>query len=140
MREIKFRAWHKEEKCYYNVYSINFYANEIMVERNKGFYLQDIILEQYTGLKDKNGKEIYEGDILVFDKSCEENQQETILIDFINGNKTHYFKVVYNANLTSFRKSLIFEPEEQDNHNYETTIHNGDVVVGNIHENGELLK
>jgi hypothetical protein len=59
MREIKFRAWNKKAHDYETGWA---YPSQ-MVGPGFAFDVPDhIVLMQYTGLKDKNGKEIYEGD------------------------------------------------------------------------------
>lgn len=55
-REIKFRSWVKGESKM--IYDFDELPNNALSETD------EYILMQYTGLKDKNGKEIYEGDIL----------------------------------------------------------------------------
>lgn len=125
MRELKFRLWDDNTKRWVSrgesveiAFSQSF-PESIKAEAN--FYL-----EQYTGLTDKNGKEIYEGDIVKFD--C--------------GDQTPA-EVVYQAGSYFLRAtddgSLFYDPEAGKPCPlgwFETW---GLEVIGNIHENPELM-
>ena len=66
MREIKFRAWDKDEKRMTTTFSVSSQGQVTFTPLGESTrYLTGYILMQFTGLLDKNGKEIYEGDIIV---------------------------------------------------------------------------
>ena len=116
MREIKFRAWDKLEKSMVTKcdYCISFDGNCWLYEENPILKPGDIEIMQYTGVKDKNDKEIYEGDIVVYanwpPKAVESSEKGVTTFVLAN---TNYWLTTY------------------DQERYE--------VVGNIYENPELL-
>jgi uncharacterized phage protein (TIGR01671 family) len=125
MREIKFRAWDKEQK--YMAYQG---TPDLETLSSFVFHFGDEILMQYTGLKDKNGKEIYEGDIL--------------LIKEKRANFPLKWVVVYNEEQTGFR--LRWEQRFTNNEGgfYDILISPNECeqfeIIGNIYEHPELLE
>jgi len=124
MRDIKFRAWHKEKKIMGEVLGIDILHKEIFFSNEdvncyEHADFKDIELMQYTGLKDMREKEIYEGDIL-FESFGEE-----------------YFKVVFEDG--SFRAEFEGDFDEYSFDLIDVVLQSCE-VVGNIYENSELLK
>nr|DAS22879.1 MAG TPA: YopX protein [Bacteriophage sp.] len=120
----KIRAWIKEEKCFADcIETIRYHAKEIVLCRGgicelNCFDFEDIIFTQSTGLKDKNGKEIFEGDIvLVLDST---------------------YTVFYDNERGSYR---LKPHDDRWNVDYMSNFsHGGNFeVVGNIYENKEYL-
>ena len=119
MREIKFRAWDKLNKEMFNVESINFQERRVYEDTVSYHKFEDIELMQYTGLKDKNNKEIYEGDILS------------------KGNNEKHYKVIFENG--SFRAEFEGDFEEYSFDLIDVAAQ-GCEIVGNIYENPELME
>ena len=123
-REIKFRAWHNNAKKYMSELCLYLDTGELG-DVSECFHnlenKEDYVLEQFTGLTDKNGKEIYEGDII---KAIYPNAQFANEAEQITVVKWAYDRWAFNNKTAGFYFSSLLYPE----------------VIGNIHENPELLK
>jgi uncharacterized phage protein (TIGR01671 family) len=131
MREIKFRAWFHVNPVNYQYYKgklLN--PNQMFTDSWDGQCLlfahegQPVEIMQYIGLKDKNGQEIYDGDIIIFD-----NRE-------IGGGRITG-EVIFNTDQTLGNLEWgIFTKD-----GYHTTDFLGEIeVIGNIYENPNLLK
>ena len=148
MRELEFRAWDKTTKRYWNVGGLSFEKGRLVevylenyptsFEGNEDCKKPDeVILEQCTGLKDKNGKEIYDGDIIVdFDEFISVVDGSCAVISEKTCREKHFDE--YDCLLERRTRPLIqvvndygYYPEKE-----ETQVE----VIGNIHENKELLE
>ena len=127
MRDIKFRVWDNNLKVLYTPEMDKEEKNLWRISANGGDFTHsydDGILMQYTGLKDKNGKEIYEGDLI----HVEEYYSGDIRIKAYNG--------VVEFDDGAFCINSIHANEELN----EATIYNYQIeIIGNIYKNPELL-
>lgn len=121
MREIKFRAWDTDKQKWCEYFALTPEGSVIFEGQ---IYQTRFIVVFYTGLKDKNGKEIFEGDIIPLSNG-EITKNATVVfysgMFCISGKDPMYGERMYSA-LWEFL----------DDGEYE--------VIGNIWENGDLLK
>ena len=122
-REIKFRVWDKDLAKYLGGCEIDSLMAELSADDDgRGVIIEQIcparyIFEQYTGLKDKNGKEIYEGDIVKGDMGVFEVKWYDLVAQFMFRPN---MSMKYHPPFTSTQLEIMD-------------------VIGNIHENPELL-
>lgn len=130
MRDIKFRAWDKKKNDWFDDDDESLYI-DLNGEINLGWngeimddYTDRIILMQYTGLKDKNGVEIYEG-------------------DFLMAGDAYLGVIKYHSTRAQFIGKNIGETFQEDEYDTLYTKNgrfNSAKVIGNIYENPELLE
>ena len=141
MREIKFRGWDEQKKIMHNDVEfirsgvegndwIIFKSDKQKLEDdnvlNNPYFQQQIKIMQYTGLKDKNGVEIYEGDIVR--TTCNIFRDEKDNIPYIS-------EIKYIKDNCGFKAyDLKFESCHSKVENLKSE------VIGNIYENEGLLK
>jgi len=130
MRDIKFRCWDTENKEMLEVQELDYedsYNGQPMIRTtmySDYFDTEDMILMQYVGLKDKNGKEIYEGDIVKF-RFKDDREEFSDLIGYIE----------YQTTFTAFRIM-----SNQGSFKIDITEIKFIEVIGNIYKNPELLE
>lgn len=136
MKEIKLQFWNRKSKTMSVPYSLADLAYEGFPNQYKNEH-EDVLDEecdvlQFTGLKDKNGKEIYEGDIVKIHNYKETWKRGEPKIDW------RVFEIRWNRYLWSFNNSVISKPLAD----YDTTdLMPYDIeIIGNIYENPNLLQ
>jgi uncharacterized phage protein (TIGR01671 family) len=116
MRTIKFRAWNEAHK----MMSVAFSLRDVLFGRTQGANFHGSELMQFTGLLDKNGKEIYEGDIV-----REVYKEERLY-------QVRFTNARFGLHLIKAEKGRpTYRPLDIASHPCE--------VIGNIYENPELL-
>lgn len=117
-REMEFRAWLKTQKTMR--YNVSIHAGQIFTGYCWIPFDNNVELMQYTGLKDKNGVKIFEGDIFTWGSTL----YQVIYADF--GFKVKYVKGHNEAYLYDFQLNYFEENDEIE-------------VIGNIYEDEDLL-
>ena len=129
----KIRAWIKEEECFADyIETIRYYAQEVDlcwggICESDCFDFEDVIFTQSTGLCDKNGKEIFEGDIVTDG-------------DVISNIKYHQTLGFYMISKYGFGIPFGQGVDVEYFEDFAVHVSKTFEVIGNIYENQELLE
>ena len=136
MREIKFRVWDINTKLFYRPKEYGDYQGHYHLNLNGEFTRfasgvggKEVVVQQCTGLKDKTGKDIYEGDIVRYVEKMHEHGDSQVLTA----------TVIYDNDYGAWGLGK----NEEHIWNYFldfTVVKNSVEVLGNIFENKDLLK
>ncbi len=118
MRKIKFRFWNKVTKSLHYPDGWDEIASRMR--------LVEMIPMQFTGLKDKNGKEIFEGDVLKW-KDYGRRSYRIYLIIWSEENATFDLDTIKDSSRNSVPDDRIYRTDTEAE------------IIGNIYENPELL-
>ncbi len=140
MRDIKFRAWHEKNKT-----MVNFDMFKVLSDQYQQLHLcrliagdhEDGVLMQFTGLTDKNGVDIYEGDIV----RAESNKHYWLSVISVDDGKegnTNLYAMEFCNNVTTceFEEVYTYLRQKSTRRN---DINTRMEIIGNIHENPELI-
>ena len=125
MRDLKFRAWSKEWNKYSKPFTLHCDVINFTNPNGLGTIksLGDEIVEQYTGLKDKNCKEICEGDIVLHAKESNMTSKCTMIGPYAIG--WNDFEAHFELIGCPVHGRLIYKSYE---------------IIGNIHEDKHLIE
>ena len=128
MREIKFRAWDKALEQWVDPNGMGITLSGTPIAPDKAWLKHDLVelrLLQYTRLKDKNGKEIYEGDVVETWMGAPWQEDQPILIHgVVRWEADGWF---FSGRETNGEDDYLAQFDDLE-------------VIGNIYENPELLK
>ena len=134
MREIKFRAWDKSCDKMRGIKDIK----DCFSIRSDGFVNENYILMQYTGFKDFDGKEIYEGDILEYVSFRRDENKRKEIVEF--DEKCGGWYVHKQADALC---NVLFEQHDEEwqkKQNFKPSPKHKVRVICNIYENPELTQ
>ena len=125
MKEIKFRVWDKDFKAFRpkGTFTISDTGRVLLSEIEYPLPIEEVVIQQYIGLKDHKGQDIYEGDIVSYIWQDEEHSVANEVGEVYFEDGIFYFD---RANQFATNDHNFIEPSIE--------------VIGNIYQNPELLK